>query len=95
MTIVAIAGYFISFEAPNAQNTALTLHQAIWNKNNTNWPVCGIPEKFYTDHGSDFTSHHMEQVAIDLKINLMFSKVGVPSWSRENRTFFRQLTKLS
>ena len=31
----AIAGYFISFEAPNAQNTALTLHQAIWNKNNT------------------------------------------------------------
>ncbi|HDU1328341.1 TPA: transposase, partial [Staphylococcus pseudintermedius] len=64
----AIAGYFISFDAPNAQNTALTLHQAIWNKNNTNWPVCGIPEKFYTDHGSDFTSHHMEQVAIDLKI---------------------------
>lgn len=40
----AIAGYFISFDAPNAQNTALTLHQAIWNKNNTNWPVCGIPE---------------------------------------------------
>lgn len=71
----AIAGYFISFDAPNAQNTALTLHQAIWNKNNTNWPVCGIPEKFYTDHGSDFTSHHMEQVAIDLKINLMFSKL--------------------
>ena len=88
----AIAGYFISFEAPNAQNTALTLHQAIWNKNNTNWPVCGIPEKFYTDHGSDFTSHHMEQVAIDLKINLMFSKL-VSLVVAENRTFFQTVNQ--
>ncbi|MGH2248908.1 Mu transposase C-terminal domain-containing protein, partial [Enterococcus faecalis] len=46
----ALAGYFLSFDAPNAQNTALTLHQAIWNKNDTDGPVCGIPEKFYTDH---------------------------------------------
>ncbi|EGQ3225755.1 DDE-type integrase/transposase/recombinase [Staphylococcus pseudintermedius] len=98
----AIAGYFLSFDAPNAQNTALTLHQAIWNKNNTNWPVCGIPEKFYTDHGSDFTSHHMEQVAIDLKINLMFSKVGVPRgrgkierfFQTVNQTFLEQLDLL-
>ncbi len=87
---------------PNAQNTALTLHQAIWNKNDTNWPVCGIPEKFYTDHGSDFTSHHMEQVAIDLKINLMFSKVGVPRgrgkierfFQTVNQTFLEQLDLL-
>ena len=35
-------------------------------------------KKFYTDHGSDFTSHHMEQVAIDLKINLMFFKSWCP-----------------
>ena len=27
------------------------------------WHVCGIPEVFYTDHGSDFTSQHLEQVA--------------------------------
>ena len=51
------------------------VHQAIWNKNDTNWPVCGIPEKFYTDHGSGFTSNHMEQVAIDLKINLVWLTV--------------------
>lgn len=89
----AIAGYFISFDAPNAQNTALTLHQAIWNKNNTNWPVCGIPEKFYTDHGSDFTSHHMEQVAIDLKINLMFSKVGVPRGRGKIERFFQTVNQ--
>lgn len=78
---------------PNAQNTALTLHQAIWNKNDTNWPVCGIPEKFYTDHGSDFTSHHMEQVAIDLKINLMFSKVGVPRGRGKIERFFQTVNQ--
>ena len=78
-----IAGYFLSFDAPNAQNTALTLHQAIWNKSDTRWPICGIPEKFYTDHGSDFTSHHMEQVAVDLKINLLFSK----SWRATSVSF--------
>ncbi len=89
----AIAGYFLSFDAPNAQNTALTLHQAIWNKNDTNWPVCGIPEKFYTDHGSDFTSHHMEQVAIDLKINLMFSKVGVPRGRGKIERFFQTVNQ--
>jgi hypothetical protein len=32
------------------------------------WHVCGIPDTFYTDHGSDFTSQHLEQVAADLKI---------------------------
>ena len=39
--------------------------------------------------------HHMEQVAIDLKINLMFSKVGVPRGRGKIERFFRQLTKLS
>ena len=34
----------------------------------------------------------MEQVAIDLKINLMFSKL-VSSWSRENRTFFQTVNQ--
>lgn len=28
----AIAGYHLTFEAPSAINTALTLHQAIWKK---------------------------------------------------------------
>jgi transposase InsO family protein len=30
--------------------------------------VCGIPQVLYTDHGSDFTSRHIEQVCVDLKI---------------------------
>lgn len=89
----AIAGYFLTFDSPNAKNTALTLHQAIWNKSDTRWPICGIPEKFYTDHGSDFTSHHMEQVAVDLKINLMFSKVGVPRGRGKIERFFQTVNQ--
>lgn len=70
----AIAGYFLTFQAPSAIQTALALHQAIWHKRNPDWPICGIPEQFYTDHGSDFTLNHIEQVAIDLKMNLVFQQ---------------------
>jgi putative transposase len=52
----AVCGYLIGFDAPCAINTALTLYQAIWRKADPEWHLCGIPEKFYTDHGSDFTS---------------------------------------
>ncbi len=41
--------------------------------------MCGIPEKFYTDHGSDFKSSHIEQVAADLKFELIDSSVGEAS----------------
>lgn len=33
---------------------------------------------FYTDHGSDFTSRHLEQVAADLGMRLVFSLPGQP-----------------
>jgi len=74
----AIAGYYISFDAPSALQTALALKQGIWRKNNPAWHICGIPEILYTDHGSDFTSHHIEQVCLDLKIRLIFSTIGEP-----------------
>jgi putative transposase len=32
----------------------------------------------YTDNGRDFTSKHLEQVAADLKVRLVFSTPGVP-----------------
>jgi putative transposase len=57
-----IAGYFLTFQAPAALNTALALRQAIWRKAEPHWCICGIPDIFYTDHGRDFTSHHLEQV---------------------------------
>ncbi|WP_412734307.1 Mu transposase C-terminal domain-containing protein [Krasilnikovia sp. MM14-A1259] len=74
----AIAGYAVNLGAPSAIQTALALRQAIWRKGEPGWHVCGIPGTFYTDHGSDFTSQHMEQVAADLKIRLMFSGKGRP-----------------
>jgi putative transposase len=71
-----------SATAPSAIQTALALRQAIWRKSEPGWHVCGIPAAFYTDHGSDFTSHHLEQVAADLKIRLMFSRQGRPPRGR-------------
>jgi putative transposase len=74
----AIAGYALSLHAPSSIQTALALRQAIWRKGDPHWSVCGIPERFYTDHGSDFTSHHLEQVAADLHMAVVFSIAGKP-----------------
>ncbi len=54
----------------------------------------GIPESFYTDHGSDFTSKHIEQVCIDLKIGLIFSQVGQPRGRGKIERFFRTLNQM-
>ncbi len=89
-----IAGYFLGFANPTALQTALTLHQAIWRKDNPRWRFCGIPSVFYTDHGSDFTSRHMEQVAIDLKMELVFSQTGVPRGRGKIERFFRSVEQL-
>jgi putative transposase len=84
----AVAGYFLSFEAPSALHTSLALRQAIWRKEDPRWIVCGIPEVLYTDHGSDFTSHHLEQVSADLKIRLVFSTAGKPRGRGRIERFF-------
>ncbi len=74
----AIAGYYLTFDAPSAAGTSLALRQAIRRKGEPGWPVCGVPDSFYTDHGSDFTSKRMEQVAADLRMRLIFSTPGKP-----------------
>jgi putative transposase len=85
----AVAGYALGFASPNAQHTALTLHQAIWRKADPRWHLCGIPSMFYTDNGSDFTSSHLEQVAADLKMALVFSWPGHPRGRGKIERFFR------
>jgi putative transposase len=90
----AIAGYFLTFQEPSAVNTALTLRQAIWRKSDPHWHMCGIPRQFYTDHGSDFTSRHLEQVCIDLKMELIFSQVGVPRGRGRIERFFQTVNQL-
>ncbi|MCW2943165.1 MAG: Transposase [Actinomycetia bacterium] len=74
----AIAGYAVNLEAPCALNTALAFRHAIWRKAEPSWHVCGIPAVFHLDHGSDFTSAHLEQVMADLKVVPVFTKKGRP-----------------
>jgi putative transposase len=89
-----IAGYSLTFQTPNVLNTALTLRQAIWRKLDPRWHICGIPDVFYTDHGSDFISHHLEQVCLDLKIRLIFSTVGMPRGRGRIERFFQTADQL-
>ena len=74
----AIAGYFISLDAPSALNTALALRHAIWRKADPQWIVSGIPEQLYVDNGADFVSEHVEQACMALKIRLTHSLPGRP-----------------
>jgi putative transposase len=69
------------------------LRQAIWRKGDPHWTACGIPEVFYTDHGSDFTSHHLEQVAADLGIRLSFSIPGAPRGRGKVERFFETVNQ--
>ena len=69
--------------------TALALRQGICRKGHARWHICGIPEVLSTDNGSDFTSKHIEQVAVDLKMRLVFSTPGKPQGRGRVERFFR------
>ncbi|MGV0111893.1 Mu transposase C-terminal domain-containing protein [Arthrobacter sp. CP30] len=84
----AIAGYMVILGAPTAMNTALALRQAIWPKSDPAWPVCGIPDVLYVDHGSDFTSHHLTRVTNDLRIRMIHSAVARPQGRGKVERFF-------
>ena len=84
----AVAGYAVFLGAPCSLQTALALRQAIWRKTDPAWPICGIPDVLYVDHGSDFTSRHLEQVAADLRMELTFSTVRRPQGRGKVERFF-------
>ena len=90
----AVAGYFLSFEAPSSLHTSLALRQAIWRKEDPRWIVCGIPDALYTDNGSDFTSHHLEQVGADLKIRLVFAIPGKARGRGRIERFFSTVNEM-
>jgi putative transposase len=54
------------------------IRNAVWRKADAHWIVFGIPAMLYTDNGSYFTSVHLEQVAADIKMRLVFSTPGHP-----------------
>jgi putative transposase len=90
----AVAGYRVGFAAPSALQTALALRDAIAAKPDPHWHVCGIPQTFYTDHGADFTSRHLEQVAADLHMVLVFSTAGQPRGRGRIERFFATVNQL-
>jgi putative transposase len=90
----ALAGYMVAFEAPSALHTALALRQAIWRKVEPRWHVCGVPTVLYSDHGSDFTSAHLEQVCADLNIRPVFSQVGQPRGRGRVERFFNTVNQM-
>jgi hypothetical protein len=86
-------GFSFSFNSPSALLTSLTLRQAIWRKADERWIVFGIPEVLYTDNGSDFTSIHLEQVAADIKLRLIFSP-GHPRGRGRIERFFETVNQM-
>ena len=90
----AVASFRVSLAGPSARHTALVLRDAIRPKPDPRWHVCGIPATFYTDHGSDFTSRYLEQVAADLAMTLVFSLVGQPRGRGRIERFFQTVSQL-
>ena len=56
--------------------------------------MCGIPDVLYVDNGADFVSKHLEQVAVDLKIRLVFSTPGRPQGRGKIERFFRTVNEM-
>jgi len=50
--------------------------------------VHALPDVLYVDHGSDFTSNHLEQVAAALRIELIHSTVARPQGRGKVERFF-------
>lgn len=88
----AIAGYSLAAAAPTAEHSALALHQAVSRKRNTGWVVSGLPDALYVDHGADFTSTRIEQVCLELHVQLIHSRVGVPQGRGKVERFYRTIT---
>jgi len=87
----AVAGYMVMLGAPSALNTSLALRQAIWRKADPAWPVCGIPDVLHVDHGSDFTSLHLEQATADLRIRMIYSGIARPQGRGKIERLFRTI----
>lgn len=88
----AVAGYTLFLGAPSSEQTALALHQAVHHKTNPAWPLCGLPDVLYSDHGSDFTSARLERVCLDTQIQLVHSRIGVPQGRGKIERFYGSIT---
>lgn len=90
----AVMGYYLDLDPPSAQRTAIALRQAIWKKENQKWLVCGIPDHFYTDRGTDFRSLRIQQIAADLTIQLRKRRSHKPQGGGKIERFFLTVNQL-
>lgn len=89
-----VPGYYLAIGAPNSMRIAIALRQGIWAKEDDRWPVSGIPDIFYSDHGRDFESTHIEQVAADLGMELVNTIEYKPRGRGKIERFFRTLVQM-
>jgi putative transposase len=52
------------------------------------WPICGLPDVLQSDHGSDLTGQHLDQLAVDPRNECVFSTVGPPKERGKIERFF-------
>jgi putative transposase len=90
----AVMGYYLDLDPPSSQRTALSLRQAIWLKKDPRWLVCGIPNRFYSDRGTDFKSHRIENIAAELSITLSKGRARKPQGKGKIERFFRSVNQL-
>jgi putative transposase len=88
----AVAGFTVFVGAPSAEQTALALHQAVRRKEDQSWPVMGLPDMLYSDHGADFTSARLDRVCLDTHIQLIHSQIGVPQGRGKIERFYGTVT---
>ena len=89
----AISGYFLSFDHPNALHTALALRHAICPKAQPDWPVCGLPDRLYTDRGKDFLSDHLEEVCLRLHIAVVRAQPRQPRGKGKIERLFHSINQ--
>lgn len=80
----AIAGYYVSLEAPSATVVGLCLANMMQDKSvilarhqtDAQWPLAGKPAVLHTDNGSDFVSKALKQGCLAHGIQLEHRPVG-------------------
>lgn len=90
----AVPGYFIGAQPPSSMRIALALRQAMWTKPDETWKISGIPEKLYSDQGSDWVSSHIDQVSIDLKFETIQTEPDEPQGKGKCERFFRTVNEM-
>jgi putative transposase len=90
----AIMGYYLDLDPPSAQRTAIALRQAIWQKDNPSWLVCGCPDRLYTDRGTDFRSNRIKQIAAELGFKRSKRRSRKPQGGGKIERFFETVNQL-